>query len=45
MIVLLALSRCEKKVEKSAPKFVPNSSYLKEEEAHKPTKAHYSSNL
>jgi hypothetical protein len=32
--------RCEK----SAPKFVPSSSYHKEEEALKPTKAHYPSN-
>jgi hypothetical protein len=30
--------------EKSAPKFVPSSSYHKEEEALKSTKAHYSSN-
>jgi hypothetical protein len=37
--------RCEKKDEKSAPKFVPSSSYHKEEEALKPTKAHYPSNL
>jgi hypothetical protein len=36
--------RCEKKDEKSAPKFVPSSSYHKEEEALKPTKAHYPSN-
>jgi hypothetical protein len=36
--------RCEKKSEKSAPKFVPNSSYHKEEEALKSTKAHYPSN-
>jgi regulator of replication initiation timing len=33
--------RCEKKSEKSAPKFVSSSSYHKEEEALKPTKAHY----
>jgi hypothetical protein len=32
--------RCEK----SAPKFVSNSSYHKEEEALKPTKSHYPSN-
>jgi hypothetical protein len=37
--------RCEKEGEKSAPKFVPSSSYHKEEEALKPTKAHYPSNL
>jgi hypothetical protein len=36
--------RCEKKSEKSAPKFVPSSSYHKEEKALKPTKAHYPSN-
>jgi hypothetical protein len=36
--------RCEKKGEKSAPKFVTSSSYHKEEEALKPTKAHYLSN-
>jgi hypothetical protein len=33
--------RCEKKGEKSDPKFVPSSSYHKKEEALKPTKAHY----
>jgi hypothetical protein len=37
--------RCEKKDETSAPKFVPSSSYHKEEEALQPTKIHYSSNL
>jgi hypothetical protein len=36
--------RCEKKGEKSAPKFVPSSSYHKEEEALEPTKANYPSN-
>jgi predicted nuclease with TOPRIM domain len=36
--------RYEKKGEKSAPKFVPNSSYHKEEESLKPTKAYYPSN-
>jgi hypothetical protein len=36
--------RREKKSENSAPKFVPSSSYHKEEEALKPTKAHYPSN-
>jgi hypothetical protein len=36
--------RCEKKGEKSAPKFAPSSSYHKEEEALKPIKAHYPSN-
>jgi hypothetical protein len=36
--------RCEKKDEKSAPKFIPSFSYHKEEETLKPTKAHYPSN-
>jgi hypothetical protein len=36
--------RCENKGEKSAPKFVPSSSYHKEEKSLKPTKAHYPSN-
>jgi hypothetical protein len=36
--------RCEKKYKKSAPKFVPSSSYHKKEEALKPTKVHYQSN-
>jgi hypothetical protein len=36
--------RYEKKSEKSAPKFVTSSSYHKEEETLKPTKAHYPSN-
>jgi hypothetical protein len=36
--------RCEDKGGKSAPKFIPNSTYHKEEEALKSTKAHYSSN-
>jgi hypothetical protein len=40
----IGFERCEKKGEKSAPKFVPSSSYHKEEEALKPTKAHYPSN-
>jgi hypothetical protein len=40
----VGFERCEKKHEKSAPKFVSSSSYHKEEEALKPTKAHYSSN-
>jgi hypothetical protein len=40
----VGFERCEKKCEKSAPKFVSNSSYHKEEEALKPTKAHYPSN-
>jgi hypothetical protein len=40
----VGFERCEKKDEKSASKFVPSSSYHKEEEAIKPTKAHYTSN-
>jgi hypothetical protein len=40
----VGFERCEKKGEKSAPKFVPSSSYHKEEEALKPTKEHYPSN-
>jgi hypothetical protein len=37
----VGFERCEDKGEKSAPKFVPSSSYHKEEEALKPTKVHY----
>jgi hypothetical protein len=33
----VGFERCEKKGEKSAPKFVPSSNYHKEEEAPKPT--------
>jgi hypothetical protein len=40
----VGFERCEKKGEKSAPKFVPSFSYHKEEEALKPAKAHYPSN-
>jgi hypothetical protein len=40
----VGFERCEKKDEKSAPMFVPSSSYHKEEEALKPTKSHYPSN-
>jgi hypothetical protein len=40
----IEFERCEKKGEKSAPKFIPSSSYHKEEEALKSTKAHYPSN-
>jgi hypothetical protein len=40
----VGFERCEKKSEKSAPKFVPSSGYHKEEEALKPTKAHYPCN-
>jgi hypothetical protein len=40
----VGFERCEKKDEKSALKFVTSSIYHKEEEALKPTKAHYPSN-
>jgi hypothetical protein len=40
----VGFERCEKKGEKSAPKFVHSSNYHKEEEALKPTKTHYTSN-
>jgi hypothetical protein len=40
----VGFERCEDKGEKSAPKFIPNSTYHKEEAAIKPTKAHYPSN-
>jgi hypothetical protein len=40
----VGFEKCEKKGEKSAPKFVPSSSYHKEEKALKPTKSHYPSN-
>jgi hypothetical protein len=40
----VGFERGEKKGEKSAPKFVPTSSYHKEEEPLKPTKTHYPSN-
>jgi hypothetical protein len=40
----VGFERCEKKGEKSAPMFVPSSSYHKEEEALKPTKVHFPSN-
>jgi hypothetical protein len=39
----VGFERCEKKDEKSAPKFVPTSNYHKEEEALKSTKVHYPS--
>jgi hypothetical protein len=41
---MIGFERCEKKDKNSAPKFVPSSSYNKEEEALKPTKTHYPSN-
>jgi hypothetical protein len=40
----VGFDRCEDKDEKSAPKFIPSATYHKEEEALKPTKAHYPSN-
>jgi hypothetical protein len=40
----VGFERCEDKGEKSAPKFIPSSSYHKEEETNKSTKAHYPSN-
>jgi hypothetical protein len=40
----VGFERCEKKGEKSASKFVPNSNYHKKEEALKSTKTHYPSN-
>jgi hypothetical protein len=40
----IGFERCEKKGEKSVPKFVPSSSCPKEEEALKPIKVHYPSN-
>jgi hypothetical protein len=40
----VGFERCEKKDEKSAPKFVSSSSYHKEEEALKLTKVYYPSN-
>jgi hypothetical protein len=41
----VGFERCEDKSEKGAPKFVPNSNYHQEEEALKPFKPHYPSNL
>jgi hypothetical protein len=40
-ILGIRFERCEKKGEKNAPKFVPSSTYHKEEEALKPIKVHY----
>jgi hypothetical protein len=40
----VGFERCEDKDEKSTPKFIPSSTYHKEEEALKPTKVHYPSN-
>jgi hypothetical protein len=43
-ILGVGFERCEDKSERSAPKFIPSSTYHKEEEALKPTKTHYPSN-
>jgi hypothetical protein len=40
----VGFERCENKGEKSAPKFIPSSTYHKEEARIKSTKAHYPSN-
>jgi hypothetical protein len=40
----IEFERCEDKGEKSAPKFIPSSTYYKEEATIKSTKAHYPSN-
>jgi hypothetical protein len=40
----VGFKRCEDKGEKSNPKFIPSSTYHKEEATIKPTKAHYPSN-
>jgi hypothetical protein len=40
----VGFERCEDKGEKSAPKFIPSSTYHKEEASIKSTKAHYPSN-
>jgi hypothetical protein len=40
----VGFERCEDKGEKSAPKFIPSSTYHKEEARIKSTKAHYPSN-
>jgi hypothetical protein len=40
----VGFERCEDKGEKSAPKFIPSSTYHKEEETIKSTKTHYPSN-
>jgi hypothetical protein len=41
----VGFERCEKKGEKSAPKFVSISNFHKEKEVLKPTKTHYPFNL
>jgi hypothetical protein len=41
----IVFERCEKRDENGATKFISSSSYHREEEALKPTKTHYPSNL
>jgi hypothetical protein len=43
-ILGVGFERCEDKGEQGAPKFIPSSTYHKEEATIKPTKAHYPSN-
>jgi hypothetical protein len=43
-ILGVGFERCEVKGEKSVPKFIPNSTFHKEEATIKPTKTHYPSN-
>jgi hypothetical protein len=40
----VGFKKCEDKGEKHAPKFIPRSTYHKEEETIKSTKTHYPSN-
>jgi hypothetical protein len=40
----VGFERCEDKDEKSAPKFIPSSTYHQEEKIIKSTKSHYPSN-
>jgi hypothetical protein len=40
----VGFERCDDKDEKSAPKFIPSSTYHKEEATIKSTKTHYPSN-
>jgi hypothetical protein len=42
--LVVGFKRCEDKGEKSAPKFIPSSTYHQEEKTIKSTKAHYPSN-
>jgi hypothetical protein len=43
-ILGVGFERCEDKGEKSAPKFIPSSTYHKKEATIKPTKTYYQSN-